>query len=109
MFALRECREKRGLSQKYVAFTLGVAPPQISKWENGQTKPTLDNLIGLADLYRVTLDELLGREFQQNMGGLSNMEKRLLVAWRASDPVGREDALSLLERHAAKSGDVTAS
>ena len=109
MFALRECREKRGLSQKYVAVSLGVAPPQVSKWESGQTKPTLDNLIGLADLYRVTLDELLGREFQQNVGGLSNMERRLLIAWRASDPVGREDALSLLERHAAKTKDAAVS
>jgi transcriptional regulator with XRE-family HTH domain len=58
----RECREKRGFSQKYVAITLGIKPPQISKWESGQTVPSTDHLIDLADLYGVGIDYLLGRD-----------------------------------------------
>jgi len=109
MYALRECRERCGLSQKYVACELHVAPPQVSKWESGQTKPTLDNLVGLADLYNVTLDELLNRERRHNVKSLSSDERRLLAAWRSSDEVGREDALALLERHAIKGKEVAAS
>ena len=61
MNRLRECREKAGLSQKYVAITLGVKPPSVSNWERGKTEPTPDNMMKLADIYGVSVDYLLGR------------------------------------------------
>lgn len=65
MTRLRECRENAGLSQKYVALTLGVAAPSVANWERGKTNPTQENILKLADLYRVTVDYLLGRTEEQ--------------------------------------------
>lgn len=61
MTRLRECRENANLSQKYVAITLGVAPPSVANWERGKTNPTHENTMKLADLYGVSVDYLLGR------------------------------------------------
>ena len=63
---LRECREKAGLSQKYVALTLGVAAPSVSNWETGKTCPSRENTVKMADLYGVSVDYLLGRTDNQN-------------------------------------------
>ena len=61
MTRLRECRERAGMSQKFVALSLGVKPPSVSNWESGKTNPSQENLQQLADLYGVTTDYLLGR------------------------------------------------
>lgn len=63
---LRECREAAKLSQKFVAITLGVAPPSVSNWETGKTRPTRENLVRMADLYGVSVDYLLGRTDDMN-------------------------------------------
>lgn len=60
MARYKECRESKGLSQKYVALAIGVKPPQISKWEAGTSSPSRENCIKLAELYNVSVDYLLG-------------------------------------------------
>lgn len=62
MNRFRECREASGLTQKYVALTLGVKGPSVSNWESGKTTPTTDNVAALAKLYNVSVDYLLGRD-----------------------------------------------
>ena len=65
MNRFRECREASGLTQKYVALTLGVKGPSVSNWESGKTTPTTDNVAALAKLYNVSVDYLLGRTDKQ--------------------------------------------
>ncbi len=62
MVRLKECRIAAGMTQQYVALTLGVKAPSVSNWESGKTLPTADNLIALSNLYGVTIDYLLGRD-----------------------------------------------
>lgn len=62
MNRFRECREASGLTQKYVALTLGVKGPSVSNWESGKTTPTTENVAALAKLYNVSVDYLLGRD-----------------------------------------------
>ena len=52
-------RTQRGLSQLELAEQLGVSRQSVSKWETGQSVPDLDKLIKLADLFGVTVDELV--------------------------------------------------
>lgn len=66
MNRFREARLNAHLSQKAAAISLGVKPPSMSGWESGDTKPTLENLKAMAELYGVTIDYLLGREESQN-------------------------------------------
>lgn len=48
-----------GLSQEALAAQLGVSRQAVSKWERSESSPDTDNLIALAALYGVSLDELL--------------------------------------------------
>ncbi|MDR1089373.1 MAG: helix-turn-helix domain-containing protein [Coriobacteriales bacterium] len=56
---LAERRRERGLSQEALAEKLGVTRQAVSKWERSESSPDTDNLIALAELYKVSLDELL--------------------------------------------------
>lgn len=57
---LAELRKQHGLSQEELADQLGVSRQAISKWERGEASPDTDNLIELARIYNISLDELLG-------------------------------------------------
>jgi len=56
---LAELRKKSGLSQEELADKLGLSRQAVSKWERAESSPDTDNLILLAKLYNVSLDELL--------------------------------------------------
>ena len=54
-----ELRTGMGLSQGDLADRLEVSRQSVSKWETGQSVPDLDKIIKLADLFGVTVDELV--------------------------------------------------
>ncbi len=58
---LRELREKRSLTQVMVANALDIKEVTYQHYEYGAYEPKLDKLIKLAELFNVTLDELMGR------------------------------------------------
>lgn len=57
---LTSLRQARGLSQEQLAAKLGLSRQAISNWERDESVPDTANLIALAGLYGVTLDELVG-------------------------------------------------
>lgn len=56
---LFNARKKRGLSQEEVAEKLGVSRQTISKWELDETLPDICQSKKLANLYGLSLDELI--------------------------------------------------
>ncbi len=56
---LVELRKKNGYSQEELADKLGLSRQAVSKWERAESSPDTDNLICLARLYNVSLDDLL--------------------------------------------------
>lgn len=54
-----ELRTGMGLSQGDLADRLEVSRQSVSKWETGQSVPDLDKIIKLADLFGITVDELV--------------------------------------------------
>lgn len=52
-------RKKHNLSQEELANKLGISRQAVSKWERAESSPDTDNLICLAKLYNISLDELL--------------------------------------------------
>lgn len=52
-------RKEKGLSQEQLAEKIGVSRQAVSKWERSEASPDTDNLIMLARLYEISLDELL--------------------------------------------------
>jgi len=56
---LAELRRKAGFSQEALADKLGLSTQAVSKWERAEAAPDIYNLIALARLYNISLDELL--------------------------------------------------
>lgn len=59
---LIKLRKKNGYSQEELADKLGLSRQAVSKWERAEASPDTDNLICLAKLYGVSLDELLSTD-----------------------------------------------
>lgn len=58
---LHSLRKENFLSQEELAERCQVSRQAIAKWESGESVPTIEKLLFLADLYNVSLDELTGR------------------------------------------------
>jgi len=57
-------RKSLGLTQEKLANLLNGKKSLISNYENGHSTPDIYVLIKLADIFKITLDELVGRDFK---------------------------------------------
>ncbi len=58
---LKEYRQKYNLSQKELSTKIGIPPTTLFSYETGKCDPGVNTLIKLADIYHITIDELVGR------------------------------------------------
>ena len=57
---IRSLRIKAGLSVRQLQYELGFSTPQaIYKWESGRGLPSIDNLVVIAGVLGVTIDEII--------------------------------------------------
>lgn len=56
---LQQLRKANGYSQDILAEKLGISRQAVSKWERAESSPSVDNLLDLARLYGITVDEML--------------------------------------------------
>src|SRR5690625_291836 len=66
---LKRLRQLHQLTQEALAEQLGVSRQVIAKWERGESTPELHFVIQLAELYDVTIDNLVN--FNEEEAGLS--------------------------------------
>lgn len=52
-------REKMSLSQEQLADIMHITRQAISKWETGQSYPDIEKLLQLAELFQLSLDDLV--------------------------------------------------
>lgn len=57
---IKDHRMKCNMTQEFVAENLGISRQAVSKWESGSTDPSTSNLIALANLFKITVEELIG-------------------------------------------------
>ena len=67
---LKELRKAHRYTQEEVAEKISVSRQAVAKWENGETVPDITNCIALAELYGVTLDDLVNHSKQKNGIGI---------------------------------------
>lgn len=65
---LAELRRSKKFSQEQVAEALDVSRQAVAKWESGKTVPDLNKCIALAELYGVSLDDLV--QYDSRTAGL---------------------------------------
>ena len=59
---IRFFRKANNLTQEELSKQLGGSKNLVSNYENGISTPDISTLVKLADIFDVTLDELVGRE-----------------------------------------------
>ena len=59
---IQQLRKERGLTAKQITDTLGLIPQTYYKWVWGNSIPSIDSLIGLADIFRVKVDDIIVAE-----------------------------------------------
>ena len=81
-------RRERGWSQEELAVRLGVSRQAVSKWERAEASPDTDNLIALARLYGISLDQLLLQAPTEGESGQAREDREVFAAaeaWEAGE------------------------
>lgn len=96
MNRIAELRKLNNLSQRELASAVGVSDISVSKWENGKSYPTGENLQRLAEVLNCRPADILQdiKKEPQNSVELSSAEKRLIDVIREL-PEDRRDVACL--------------
>ena len=104
---IRDARRAAGLSQEKLAERVGVTRQAVTKWENGQSAPSTENLLRLAEVLHTPVETLLdaaadsgqtpghpvrilsAREFAQLLRGHLPATLTVLAGWIAVYLLGR--------------------
>lgn len=78
---LRYHRDRRDLTQAEVAKILNYSQQTIAKWENSTSTPDPISLCKLADLYQVSLDELLRHPIVKETDAPYYTKKDIVEDW----------------------------
>ena len=88
---LYELRLNAGYSQKEAAAFCGVSNKAVSKWENGKTKPKVQIIRKLAELYHVSPDHLL------KICDVQKMKKITKIVLTGGPCAGKTTAMSWIQ------------
>lgn len=58
---LKEIRKTKGISQLKLAMDINTSQNTVSRYENGEREPGINELIKIADYFNVSIDYLLER------------------------------------------------
>lgn len=104
---LKTLRKQKGYSQEEAASRLNVVRQTISKWEKGLSVPDADMLIQLAELYEVSVSDLLGApaqdpapdqtpDMREVADQLSRINEQLVIKNRRAARIWKIVGISLL-------------
>ena len=97
---LAEIRKSKKIKQIELAEMLNVSQQVISNIERGVTTPDIEQL---ADIYNISLDQLVGREFFGD--DTDGVEKKIISYIKQMDDEGKELSLGLLSQVAQYRGN----
>lgn len=100
---LSSLRKKYGYTQQQLADKLKLTQQVISNIERNTSTPDINFLQGAADLYNMSLDELIGRQISIESG--SSLEKQILSVIEKMDDTGKELSLGLVSQVAQHRGN----
>lgn len=59
---IKALRQKNHFTVEALCEILCVSPQAIYKWQNGESLPTLDNIMVLSDIFKVKVEDIVARE-----------------------------------------------
>lgn len=57
---IKNARKKLGITQEELAEKINVTRQAVSNWENGKTEPDIETLTNIAQIFDISIDELVG-------------------------------------------------
>ena len=91
---LKYYRKRDGLTQEEVAKRLGLRKSTICNYENDYSEPNMENLQKIAELFHVTLDEIIGITPTVHEPGLMPLATALpVLSLSSAEPTGEEISL----------------
>lgn len=99
---LAEIRKSKKFKQTELAEMLNVSQQVISNIERGVTAPDIEQLKKFADIYNISLDQLVGREFLGD--DADDVERKIISYIKRMDDEGKELSLGLLSQVAQHRG-----
>lgn len=99
---LAEIRKSKKLKQMELAEMLNVSQQVISNIERGVTAPDIEQLKKIADIYNISLDQLVGRDFFCD--DADDVERKIISYIKQMDDEGKELSLGLLSQVAQHRG-----
>lgn len=99
---LKRLRLQSSMSQSDIARLVGVSQQAVGKWELNKSEPDSKTLLRLAEIYGVTVDQLLGAESSssKSVPVLSCEEKDFLSLYRSIPVVDRKTAMNIVKAFA---------
>lgn len=92
---LKEERKKAGLTQEEVADYLGITRPAYTQYETDKTQPSLETAGKLADLYKISVDYLMGR---------LTVKETLIASFKSGLKAGDKLGEEIIQKKANKKG-----
>ncbi|MFR5103617.1 MAG: helix-turn-helix domain-containing protein, partial [Christensenellaceae bacterium] len=74
---LIELRKRKNFTQGELAEMLNYSDKTISKWENGDSLPDISVLASLAEIYGITLDDLIHENAAEKVADKAEEKKAL--------------------------------
>ena len=75
---LKELRKQKNKNQEDIANYLNISTTGYNYYEKEKREPSIETLCKLADFYNISLDYLVGREFRDDIGYLTNDQKNVV-------------------------------
>lgn len=95
-------RKYLAMQQKELAQILGITMATISKWETGQMIPSLTNMVNLAYIFGVTIDEFLGCYYKDDIKKYEILELNEYISDNEElmlDDLSSRDKLEVLKKY----------
>lgn len=100
---LAKLRKDNHLKQSDIAEKINESQQVISNIERGITMPDIEQLKKIADIYNISLDQLVGREFFGE--NTDDVERQIISYIKQMDDKGKELSLGLLSQVAQHRGN----
>ena len=87
---IAELRKQSGMTQREMAERLQVTTSALCKWERGQNYPDVEMIARMADLFRVSCDDLINGniECEEERGVLSEERRQENQIWEKAVDCG---------------------
>lgn len=82
---------ERGMKPYHISKLTGISAGLISDYANGKKQPTLVNLLKIADVLGISVDELLGRDKKQIDNSLMQMSEEDQKSFQEYKNLSEED------------------